>query len=316
MWIFLQLHQRSILMETKKRGKYKKSAKQKEKESLRRKQKRYERKLEKARHDRKLARTRREYNKRRREKRRKAKFERLKAQRAEERKLNKPKKRYKLIYARNKKQAGVFGTYYTLKDCYAALEKQVEKHKSVVFPKKLNNSRAITPFIGEYLVLEKNDTNPEEEATSVLRNKYGKMVTYKSGSKEWRIIDKREVEEEEDFWVYGYDSMKERKTYQWIVDNLLLKDLTADKEQYKRVQLFQNKLVILSDDDHLDMVICKAKSDGIRLYNKIEEEHFKRVLMLGFIGGQGNLKVRELMDKICAATGWSRMKVKRLSNRH
>ena len=122
----------------------------------------------------------------------------------------------------------------------------------------------------EYLILEKNRYGDKEDG--LLRNEYGKIIKHKIiNSTKWIIREKAIRLIEETFWVYGYDPKADRKTYQWIFNDLLIGNLDTQYDII-RILVYKNKLIIKYDSKPISMIMCKNKSDAIRLYNKISED--------------------------------------------
>jgi hypothetical protein len=116
---------------------------------------------------------------------------------------------------------------------------------------------------------------------------------------------------EETFWVYGFDPVRGRKTFEWIYLNIIIGNIET-KFDIKRVMLYKNKIVVKDDAGNLDIVFCKTIGDAIRFYNLLNEWVTKRknrqVMMLGDysrIGDKRRALETELMDK----TGWTKRKI-------
>ena len=160
----------------------------------------------------------------------------------------------------------------------------------------------------EYLILErKNDDND----VVYLRNDIGKMVEQKTDSEKWAIYDKFSFDVEETFWVWGYNNKNDRKTFMWIYDNILMKNISI---QYSivRILIYKNKIIFKYDDDTMDIVFCKTISDAIRFYNLLQDMVKKNKIRQVFFLGQYNDitdKRRKLENDIMELTGWSKKKV-------
>ena len=61
------------------------------------------------------------------------------------------------------------------------------------------------------------------------------------------------------------------KTSRWIYENLLLGRIT-NKYDIIRILLYKNKLIIRYDNEPITMIMCKNKSDAIRLYNHLSDK--------------------------------------------
>ena len=85
---------------------------------------------------------------------------------------------------------------------------------------------------------------------------------------------------------------------------------------FKNVVVYNNKLLV-ECDGKLEMVMCKNKSDCIRLYNMIEEFAKKnKCKYILFMGNIAHSKYKEdWIQKIKDLTHWNDQKVRRLSTR-
>ena len=180
--------------------------------------------------------------------------------------------------------------------------------KNVVFPRKIVNTNGESDSYDEYVILKRNKGSEE---VPLLRNDYGKLVEHRTNTDKWVIFDKFRYQVEETFWVYGYDPRTDRKTFIWIYDNLLVGKI-ANKYDYKRVIEYKNKLIVKDDSGDMDIVICKNRSDAIRLYNKLQEkatsDRYKQIVFHGAYGGKGR-RTSLLIKDICDYTGWDSKKV-------
>lgn len=214
---------------------------------------------------------------------------------------------YKIISCRNGKQNKLIGKYRSIEDAYDAFNVLIRNDENVILPTLLTGEDKLFNSIDEYILIEKN---PDKDS-NLLRNEYGKLVEHRVDKDGWIIIDKQRYNKEETFWVYGFNNKNERKTFLWIYENLILTDIETCFD-FKRLIIYKNKLVIKSDSDTIDMVICKNESDSIRLYNKIEEyikrDKIKQVLFLGNLSKLSDRR-RKLEDEIMELTGWDRRKV-------
>jgi hypothetical protein len=101
----------------------------------------------------------------------------------------------------------------------------------------------------------------------------------------------------------------------WIFDNFIAKN-GNDKYSIKSIILYKNKLLV-ECNGKLEMVICKNKSDCIRLYNQLEEfsrnNKFKYNIFMGDI--DASKYKSSWMDKIQELTHWNRKKIMRSSTK-
>ena len=222
---------------------------------------------------------------------------------------------FKIISTLNGKQNGYIGCYKTYEDAYTDLRKLEEDNKKIVFPRKYLNSGNISNLKDEFLLLEKNRDG--DKNNGMLRNEFGKFIEHKIlNNTEWVIRDKIQRYVEETFWVYGYDPKTERKNATWIFDNLLLKSIKTSYDII-RVLVYKNKLIIKYDNKPMSMIMCKNKSDCIRLYNfisdKIRTEKIKQIICIGAYNIISDSR-REIERDIMELTGWNKIKIQRTTN--
>ena len=219
---------------------------------------------------------------------------------------------YKVISCRNGRQVGYIGRYLTPAKAYEEVKKLLEKSKAVIFPRKTVNSKKSEDSVDEYLILEKVYGEPK---TALLRNDYGKLVEHRTSSPKWVILDKFRFQEEETFWVYGYDPKTSRKTFTWIYENLLVNQING-KYDIKRISVYNNKLIIKDDYANTDLIICKTRSDAIRFYNLLQQkaahDKLNQIYFMGAYYGK-SLRTTKIIDELCELTGWDRRKITRIS---
>lgn len=220
---------------------------------------------------------------------------------------------FKIVSCLNGKQNGYVGQYHDYAEAISKFKELEQINTTVIFPRKTVNSSEMKFAKEEYLMLEKNRLG--DKSDGLVRNDYGKYVVTKiSNNKKWVVRDKMPKLVEETFWVYGYDPKTDRKTFSWILDNLILEN-TRNKYNVVRVLVYKNKLIVKYDDKELSMVLCKNKSDAVRMYNLISEKTIrnKQVFCIGSYDIISE-KRRELETEIMEVTGWSKTKIQRSTN--
>jgi hypothetical protein len=213
---------------------------------------------------------------------------------------------YKIISCRNGVQNKFIGKYRTIEEAYEVFNDLKTKDRGVIFPSVITGDEKIKNSIDEYILIEKSDSQ-----TSLLRNEYGKLVEQVVDKEGWAVIDKFRYKREELFWVYGYNSKNDRKTFLWIYTNLVISGIDG-YFSFKRVFLYKNKLLIRDDSERLEMVLCKDVGDAIRMYNKIEEwvkrDKIKQILFIGDFSEISDRR-RKLEDELVKLTGWTKRKI-------
>jgi len=222
---------------------------------------------------------------------------------------------FKIVTSLNNKQNGYVGQYSTYSDARAKFLELERGNENIIFPRKVLNSGKISKSKDEYLMLEKNRSGLERDG--VTRNEFGKFTIQKiSNNTKWIIRDKMERKVEETFWVYGFDPKRDRKTYVWILENLILNKL-ENSYDIIRIALYKNKLLIKYDNAPMNLVLCKNLSDCIRMYNmiseKAEKEKIRQIICVGAFNAVSE-KRREIENDIMELTGWEKVKIQRSKN--
>lgn len=275
----------------------------------------------------------------RKERERKEKEERKKKSILKKRKVGRPKKRgpkkkrkyisrkpkidkrslniydYKLVSCHNGKQNGYIGAYVNVEEAYEDIERLLKENKNIIFPARVQIGEKIEESRDEYLLLERNRHGDKEEP--MLRNAFGKLVRQETNSDTWIVLDKFPYEVEETFWVYGYDPLRGRKSFDWIYYNIIIGNIET-KFDIKRIMLYKNKIVVKDDAGNLDIVFCKTMSDAIRFYNLVNErvtkDRVRQVMMLGNYSLIGD-KRRVLEDELVRRTGWTKRKIQMVTSK-
>lgn len=220
---------------------------------------------------------------------------------------------FKIVATLNGKQKEFIGNYSTPEEAYNKFNELQKLNNNVIFPRKVINAGKLKESRDEYLILQKNrhgDLKPGQ-----LRNEFGKIVEQQTNSSVWEVYDKCERLVEETFWVYGKCPKTDRKTFEWIYENKLIGNL-INSYDIERVILYKNKLIIKHDELPMDIIICKNISDGIRLYNLLEE-WCKKNRQIFFLGSYNKVsdKRRQLENEIIELTGWDKRKIQCPSTR-
>lgn len=233
-------------------------------------------------------------------------------------KVIKPIKRfdYKIVSCKNGKQRGYIGQYLSLTDAYDMIDKLMEESKNIIYPIITENNGKISTPQYQYLILERNRDGSKENP--IMRNEYGKLVEQRTTSNIWVIVDKFSYNVEETFWVWGYNPKTDRKTFNWIFDELIVGKIKDDYD-LKRIMLYKNKVVIKNDEGEIDLILCKTVSDAIVFYNLLEEWAKKfKIKQLFFLGlyNEKSDKKSKLENELMELTGWpkSRIQLSRTKN--
>lgn len=228
----------------------------------------------------------------------------------------KPKKKiYHIVLINHNKQLEDLYQATTLEQVYNKFHSMIEENqKEIQFPVRYNVEKdEILESKYELIIIKQKDET--DSSITMLQDDYGKYVEFDTNTENWIVYDKQPYDKEETFWVYGYHPKLQRKTFQWIIDNFILLG-SGDKYQFRIVNVFKNKLLI-DIAGELHMVICKNKSDCIRLYNQIEEwclSHKLKYITFGIDIGYSSQK-EIYIKRIEELTGWNRKKIGRNSTR-
>lgn len=220
-----------------------------------------------------------------------------------------PPFKYKIISCSNRLQTGIIGKYRFLDKAYEKFNELKENSgKDVVFPSTFSTTDDdAKAAIYEYVLLSSGETTNK----TYFRDEYGKIretTTSKSG---WVVIDKFQYQKEETFWVFGFDKFYDRKTFEWIYNNIVIANLPT-KYDFHRIILYRNKIVVKDDDNNIDLVLCKCEQDAILMYNMlidyVKRDKIRQVLFYGDYDCVGERK-RRLEDELVELTQWTRKKV-------
>ena len=179
-----------------------------------------------------------------------------------------------------------------------------KNHSEIKFPQKIvKSNNRIKEHKYELVLVKKIDNT--EESISLLRNEQGKFIeNYLVDAPTHKILDKNEWFIEESFYVYGFDPIRERKNFDYIYNNIILRDPSI----YSRILVHNNKLIKHYDDD-FDMIICKNTGQAIELYDTIEKMiDIKKNPTLFFMGKTSGTASSWIIDEIQKKTGWPRIK--------
>ena len=232
-----------------------------------------------------------------------------------EKKLNEydPRWHFKILRFDFNRQVGYVGKYRTLADVTKKKKELLDENKKVEFPVAYVNNRRVSkklyPYKSEYAVL-KQITEDGETNKSLVRNDYGKLVPHLSTSQRYFVYEKFPRLQEETFWVYGYNPKTDRKTYAWIRENLVDSIRKDNNKLLINIYIYKNKVLFLYDGALQTFVICKNKSDSIRMYNLLLEryENDKYTVFSG--SAEGHVwKTADTVKRLQDLTGWSVEKI-------
>lgn len=225
------------------------------------------------------------------------------------------KRIYRVILVGNNQQKKNYGTFKTEKEAYAVFNKILENNNNVSIPVEYNTKTIVKKMKYELLIIKSKTSIDVDD--NRFRDDYGEFVVYETNSPEWIVHDKAKYLKEEKFWVFGDNGKKNRKDCYWIYDEFI-KKYACSVDNFLNIYIYYNKL-LFDCTEKLNMVICKNKSDCIRLYNYLENRfHDDKTLKHAlFSGSVTNSKKRKDMciEKIRKLTNWNNDKIFRSTTR-
>lgn len=186
---------------------------------------------------------------------------------------------------------------------------RIKSENNILFPKKYINHKGIKPV--KYQLAVTKITEPGDEFR-IIRNKLGKLVE-EAPLGDWTILADCEYNLEETFWVYGYNSLNDRKSIRDIM-GLLMRGMD-DNRLTKQIIVVKNKLLIYHEEQ-FDMVICKCEVDAQRLNHALAKASIEsKFKSLYFMGTAKNKMLGDYYDIIHEHTGWAYSKIWRTTTR-
>ena len=179
-----------------------------------------------------------------------------------------------------------------------------ENHKTVQYPKTFSSTNnKICEVKYELVLVQKIDE--KDNNITLIRDENGKFLeNYFTDTQDYKIIEKSDWYVEETFAVYGFNPLTERKDFNYIFNNIVLKN----SDVYTRFIVI-SRFVIHHYDDDLDIIMCKNKQQAIDLYDKIEKvldkKKYPNIFFMGRVKGQ---RCSWLIDDMQKKTGWERKK--------
>lgn len=226
------------------------------------------------------------------------------------------KRKYGIVLTSHGKVLRSYGFFYHKDRAVKKFKKLIkENHDSVVFPKEYIKWDGIKTEADYELYILKRKAEGDTDCT-LLRDNNGEFIEHEvknTHSGKWLAYDRDIWYMEEGFWVYGYNPRYYKKTFEWILENMLLNDIDEDY-MFKNVLVYGNKLLIDSSGK-LDFVVCRDKSQAIKLYNMLQERCDKAKVKNILFSGNMTYRNRniEIINRLEELTGWSRLKIRKFS---
>lgn len=168
------------------------------------------------------------------------------------------------------------GKFKTREEAYAVFNRLKEELGHCDFPNKLtivHGEHYPRETDSQVLLLQRDWDGGKESVTS--RNEFGKVIEQQTQSvrnsktlgAKWVIYDQFKFDIEETFNVLGYNPRNERKTFRWIYENIVCKDVEI--YEYRRVIKYKKYIIIKGDNGICGVIKCKTSSDAVRFYNTL-----------------------------------------------
>lgn len=216
---------------------------------------------------------------------------------------------YSVYITKNRKRVRYVGAAWWKTDAYRIYTDAIEKNRANIGFKKtvFTNKGKETPVKYEILLVKK--TKEGEETVASIRNEMGKFTdNIIVDMQEHVIVDKDEWFVEEKFGVYGFHPYKDKKTYNFILNNIILNNEDVGDEM-RRIMVYKNKLIIQYIED-FDFITCYNEEQCILLYDQLEKDvsKLKRKYIV-FMGKVAKPLKTSWIDKFEDKTGWNRNKL-------
>lgn len=227
-------------------------------------------------------------------------------------------RKYHIVLLKNGEWRRSYNRLRTREWIFKSYHKILKENENVLFPQRYVNHFGIIPVKYHLCVLKRRE---EGDENITLRDEYGRLkeeppiISPKPYYNEYTVLDKNPFELEETFWVYGYDSVYERKTISDIV-YFLTEGLKDSKDTIRSVMAVYNKLLIY-DEEKFHMVICKCQKDAQRLHHALRDAAFENKLnkKIVFLGTAAPQVASEMYEFIHEKTGWAMDKIRRTTTR-
>lgn len=214
---------------------------------------------------------------------------------------------YMVLLMKNRQRIGKIGKAWWKTEAYRLFNEAIAANREQVkYPVKIcksGNSGKTWSNEYEIIIVQRVTDDMFKDNVTFIRDEHGKFVEHAIiDNDRYIILDKAEWYVDEKFNVYGYHPIKNRKTFKFILDNIVLKDLERDTS--RRIFTYKNKLVVQYDSD-FDFVTCKTQEEAERLYDTIQSETDGNPYLL-FTGRLSKDMSRWFVDEMMEKTGWTR----------
>lgn len=215
---------------------------------------------------------------------------------------------FSVYVTKNRKKVRFIGSSWWKNDAYQIYNNAIEKNRERIrFPKTEMFSRKDKENIKlNYEILLVKKVQEGEETVAPIKNKEGRYVdNIISDLENHIIVDKDDWFVEEQFGVYGYHPYKQKKTYSFILNNLLFnKEDTGD--EMRRIMVFRHRVIIQYLED-FDMISCKDNQQAKKLYDMLQDDVIKaKKKYIVFMGETVTEAASKWLDRLEDKTGQNR----------
>lgn len=217
---------------------------------------------------------------------------------------------YRILIMKNNKKYKAMGHAYWRINAMEKYHELIKKNREdVKFPaqifetnqKKQKENQRSQKVKYEIMVLER--IGDDESNVSHFRDEDGRFVEYSiKDDTSYRIIAHDTWYIEETFNVYGYHPYKDRKNYDFILNEMLLK--SGEHDNIKRIFHFNHRLIIQHDED-IDIITCKTTKEAERLHDALQKSCEGRDNLF-FTGKLRRTRSSWILNEMEKKTGWAR----------
>ena len=217
---------------------------------------------------------------------------------------------YSVYIVKNKKKIRYVGSSWWKIRAYNIYNDAIERNRQkTVFPRTIETNRkngAHEARDVKYEILLVKKIKEGDNAIASFRDENGKFVN--NVVTDWKdhiIIEKNNWYVEETFGIYGFHPRKEKKTYSYILNNLLLSNEDIGDEM-RRILVYKNKVIIQYLED-FDFVTCYDNEQAKALYDMLQKDITK--LKKKYIVFMGETTSKKWIDRLEGKTGWNRQSI-------
>lgn len=221
---------------------------------------------------------------------------------------------YSIYIMKNNRKIRSVGLYWWKKDAYEAYNNAIQKNQEntrfpdVVETKRYGKSgKSFESQKIKYEIVMVKKVKEGEKTESSFRNEQGKFIkNVILDSNTHIIVEKHDWLVEKKFCIYGYHPYKDKKTYNFILNNMLFCNDDVG-EDMRRVMVFKHRVIIQHLED-FDYVTCYDNHQAKQLYDMLQDDVIKaKKKYIVFMGEVVPDRVSQWIDKFEEKTGICRL---------